>query len=77
MEFASAWKLNCFLRIRAKNDNDFIEIKITLFSCIKFSLYLLKHKKLSRKKIIKFIPKYKEAVVVFDHQWGGGGAIIT
>lgn len=72
MEFASRWKLNWLLRIRAKNDSDFIRIQISLFSCLKFQLNLLKQRRLSYKKIAKFVPRYKEAVVIFDHQWGGG-----
>ena len=72
MEYCSISKFNWLLRIKAHSSDLAIKIHIRLLGFIKFSTTLLKHKKLSRKKIARLAQQYSQATIIFTHRLGGG-----
>lgn len=72
MDFTSDFKLNWLFRLKAQDDKNFLYIQVILFSCLKLRFKILKGRKFSCQKINHLKAKYTQAVLIFDHQWGGG-----
>ena len=72
MNFISNPKFNAFFRIKATSDEFSLRLNFRILGFLRFKKTLVRGALLSKKTLQKLALRHENAIVVFDHQGGGG-----